>query len=421
MRAQCLSLVASLALVLRFTSTDASSSSRGSSLALGIPPSNSTVSISRFNIGNITAFNQLHTVVHPILPGHESLPFPMYSFLVEHGSRKLLFDIGIRQDPQNLVPNLAALFQTGVYVLAKLDKDITEVLNEAGIALESIESVIWSHSHFDHIASGDMSKLPSSISLVIGSETDVSTYPDNPNAILQESDLAGRTVTKIDFSKSALKFNDLQAVDYFGDGSFYLVNTPGHIAGHLTALARVTANPSTFILLAGDTFHHPGEARPRPAFQETFPCPAHLLASVRSHISTDYFFSPGSHDGAFDLPSRASSLLAISDTPDSVYADPVLATVSIDKVARWDADEDVLVLASHDMSPSGLDGLPYYPHLLNGWKNAGWKQNTVWNFVDVDGPAWMFSPIVGYIVSLPVFLFIDPHFAETVRHDAPST
>ncbi|KAJ7062231.1 beta-lactamase-like protein [Mycena amicta] len=397
-----LSLVASVALALALRFAHASSSSRGSSLALGIPPSNSTVSISRFNIGNLTAVNEFHTLVHPILPGRDSVELPMYSFLVEHGSRKLLFDIGIRKDPLNLVPNLAALFQSGAFV-GKFEKDVTDVLNEAGIALDSIESVIWSHSHFDHI--GDMSKLPNSTSLVISSETDVSTYPENPNAILQESDLAGRTVTKIDFSRSTFKLNDLQAVDYFGDGSFYLLNTPGHITGHLTGLARVTANPSAFILLAGDTFHHPGEARPRPAFQETFPCPAHLLASARSHISTDYFFSPGSHDGAFDLPSRASSLLAVSDTPDSFYADPVKAAVSIEKVARWDAAEDVLVLIAHDMTvvanltgssrPSGLDGLPYYPQLLNGWKSAGWKQNTVWNFVDVDGPAWIFSPVVG--------------------------
>ncbi|KAF7299516.1 Metallo-beta-lactamase superfamily protein [Mycena indigotica] len=179
-----------------------------------------------------------------------------------------------------------------------------------------------------------MSKFPNTTSLVIGSETDVSTYPTNPNATLQESDFAGRNITPIDFSKSSLEINDLRAVDYFGDGSFYLLDTPGHIAGHLTGLARVTANPSTFILLAGDTFHHVGEARPRPALQANFPCPAHIVESSRGHVSTDYFFSPGSRDGAFDILSRSESLLRVSDTPDSFYEDPVVAEVSLEKVAR---------------------------------------------------------------------------------------
>ncbi|KAF7312902.1 Metallo-beta-lactamase superfamily protein [Mycena kentingensis (nom. inval.)] len=365
----------------------------------GVPQSTSTVRVSRFNVGNLTAVNELHTLVAPILPGHDTFTFPMYSFLVEHRTHKLLFDIGARKDPENLAPGLAALFASGAFV-GPSDTDIFDVLRGAGIPVESIESVIWSHAHFDHI--GDMSKFPSSTSLVIGAETDISTFPTNPNGTLLESDFAGRRVTKIDFAASNLTFNDLKAFDYFGDGSFYLVDTPGHIPGHLTALARVTPSPKpTFLLLAGDTFHHPGEARPRPAFQKSFPCPAHLLASANAHISTDFFFSSGSHNGAFDMHTRASSLLSISDTADSFTTDPVLATVSLEKIARWDADDDVLVLIAHDISvvsnhtgSGGLGGLPYHPQTLNGWKKAGWKEETVWNFVDVDGPAWVFSPTV---------------------------
>ncbi|KAF7312901.1 Metallo-beta-lactamase superfamily protein [Mycena kentingensis (nom. inval.)] len=323
----------------------------------GVPQSTSTVRVSRFIIANLSGTNELHTLVAPILPGRDTFASPLYSFLVEHGTRKLLFDIGIRKDTENLAPPLAAQFAAGVFG-GKLDTDIFDLLHRAGIPTASIESVIWSHSHFDH--TGDMSKFPSSTSLVI--------------------DFAGREVTKIDFAASKLTFNDLKAVDYFGDGSFYLVDTPGHIRGHLTALARVTPSPNpTFILLAGDTFHHAGVARPRPAFQKSFPCPAHLLASANAHISTDFFFS--------------------SDTTDSFTFNPALATVSLEKVARWDADADVLVLIAHDISivsnqtgSGGLGGLPYHPQTLNGWKKAGWKEQTVWNFVNFDGPGWLFSP-----------------------------
>jgi hypothetical protein len=40
----------------------------------------------------------------------------------------------------------------------------------------------------DHFL-GDMSLWPNSTDLVIGAETDISTYPSNPNATLLESDL----------------------------------------------------------------------------------------------------------------------------------------------------------------------------------------------------------------------------------------
>lgn len=39
--------------------------------------------------------------------------------------------------------------------------------------------------------------------------------------------LSGHNVTKIDFTAANLTFSGLKAIDYFGDGSFYLLNTPG--------------------------------------------------------------------------------------------------------------------------------------------------------------------------------------------------
>ncbi|KAJ7191273.1 beta-lactamase-like protein [Mycena pura] len=358
----------------------------------GIPPSDATVSIKRFNVANFTAVNELHTLVAPILPGHASTVFPLYSYLVEHGTgesrRRLMFDLGIRKDVLNFAPAVKVLFTSGDFT-GNVSKDITEQLQDGGIELESIESVIWSHSHFDHI--GDMSKWPNSTSLVIGSETDTSTYPQNANASLQDSDFAGHNVTKIDFSTATHTFSGLQAIDYFGDGSVYLVNTPGHLPGHLTALARVT--PTSFILLGGDTFHHAGEARPRPAFQQAFPCPAHLLEEANSgqSISTDFFWSPKSSLGSFDIPSRAQQLLSISDLPDRFTADPVEAQVSLEKVATFDADPDIFVLIAHDLSIVG--SLPYFPESLDAWKENGWKEETVWNFVDKANPAFVFSPV----------------------------
>ncbi|KAF7335748.1 Metallo-beta-lactamase superfamily protein [Mycena venus] len=118
-----------------------------------------------------------------------------------------------------------------------------------------------------------------------------------------------------------------------------LLDIPGHLLGHMTALAHVT--PTSFVVLRGDNFHHAGQARPRPQFQKTFPCPAHLLEESKSAISTDYFWYHGIRVGAFDILFRAQQLLAISDVRGSFYADPVKSQVSLEKVASFDADLDL--------------------------------------------------------------------------------
>ncbi|KAJ7683086.1 hypothetical protein B0H17DRAFT_1205327 [Mycena rosella] len=261
-----------------------------------------------------------HAFFHPVLPGHETSPSPVYAFLVEHKNTRLMFDLGIRKDTVNFVPSVAASFASGAFILNQ-SKDITELLQDGGVPLKSIDT-------------------------------------------------------------------SFGAIDYFGDGSFYLLNTPGHLLGHMSALARVT--PTSFVSLGGDAFAHAGQIRPRPAFQKNFPCPAHLLEETASSISTDYFWSPHSRDGVFDMRSRAQQLLAISDVPDAFYVDPVAAQVSLDKLAVFDADPDFFVVIAHDMSLVG--SLPYFPASLNGWKASGLKERTVWNFANEANPAFVFSP-----------------------------
>lgn len=87
-------------------------------------------------------------------------------------------------------------------------------------------------------------------------------YPSNPDSQILESDYADREFKEIEFSN--LRIGEFPAYDYFGDGSFYLLDTPGHAIGHLCGLARTTTNPDTFILLGGDVCHYQGVMRPSP-------------------------------------------------------------------------------------------------------------------------------------------------------------
>ncbi|KAJ7168333.1 hypothetical protein C8R43DRAFT_1060645 [Mycena crocata] len=361
----------------------------------GIPASNATVEVKAFNVANFTA-SSAQIVLQPILPGHEALHIPLHAFLVEHSASKtrFMFDLGMRKDPLNFAPSISTMFANGMYSFEPF-KDITELLEDGEIPLESIHIVIWSHSHFDHI--GDMSLFPNSTDLVIGPGTNRSLYPEYPDAALQSSDFSyvpwsvpvrapfcihffsGRKVIELNFNDTNLSFSGLPVLDYFGDGSFYLLNTPGHLTGHITALARVT--PSSFVVLGGDTCHHAGQMRPR-----TYPCPAQLLPQSKTAVSTDYFWSPDSRVGDFDIRSRSQPLLSVPDKPDSIDTDPVIARVSLDKLSSFDANADFFVIVAHDISL--LDVMPYFPASLNAWRRNAVKDRAVWRFLDDRNPAF---------------------------------
>jgi beta-lactamase superfamily II metal-dependent hydrolase len=121
---------------------------------INVPPSNSTVTVKAFNgvVPNPNNTGPAASFVFPVLPGTESLDADLLAFLVENPAKQIrvMFDIGLRKDVQNLVPSLAALFSEGAFKL-DVEDDIPTQLKKGNISLESIDAVIWSHSHFDHI------------------------------------------------------------------------------------------------------------------------------------------------------------------------------------------------------------------------------------------------------------------------------
>ena len=85
-----------------------------------------------------------------------------------------------------------------------------------------------SHYHCDHI--GDVSTFPKSTELVVGPDFKdyiVPGYPTDKDAPIRESDYEGRPVRQIEFDDSSIVIGQFRATDYFGDGSFYLLDSPG--------------------------------------------------------------------------------------------------------------------------------------------------------------------------------------------------
>ncbi|KAF9021135.1 hypothetical protein BDZ89DRAFT_1071705 [Hymenopellis radicata] len=316
---------------------------------------NSSVSVRIIEAGRFTAPASL--LFSPVPPGHEIEQGPIFAFLIEHPTLGCaMFDLGIRKDMKN-VPE--AYKDLGVSYTVPTGQDVSDTLKDGGVPLDTVRAVIWSHYHVDH--TGDVSTFPLTTELVIHEDTDTRTYPTQPSSTLMESDFANRNVRKLSFAQPDIDIAGLDALDYFHDGSLYILNTPGHCPGHISALARVT--PHTFVLLGGDCCHHVGDLRPN----TLAPCPSHILEAARLSMSQE-----------FDL--EGTTPLLQPTTP---------ANATLAKLAGLDAHPDVLTLIAHDKSLEGV--VDMFPGRVDEWKERGWKEEVMWSFMKEGNPAWRFG------------------------------
>lgn len=322
--------------------------------------------------------------IEPAIDGHTTLVGPAFSFLVEHTSgRKVLFDLSVRKDPENFAPWVRGLLESPGWNI-NTTKDVADTLREGGldVAGGDIEAIIWSHWHFDH--AGNPSTFPDSTDLVVGPgmvDALLPAYPKNPESPLLESDFAGRELRTIDFSAKPFKIGPFPAFDYFDDGSFYLLDAPGHAIGHICGLARTTSKQDgdeadTFVFMGADTAHHGGEFRPTmylplPANITPTPvprihpnaCPGHIFQQLHEERSANKPFYKIKEERPHDA----------NDAHDTLYG-----------MQDFDATDDVFVVIAHDRSLlSDAVGLPLFPKAtLNNWKRDGLAEKGRWQFLE---------------------------------------
>ncbi|KAI0694342.1 beta-lactamase-like protein, partial [Cytidiella melzeri] len=237
------------------------------------------------------ADNQNYVTVKPIIAGKITLPMnlafqdshaepasnaieaPVFSFLITHPSRgHALFDLGIRKRGEGYPPSLHSRIHDMFKAVS--EEDVVDELRKGGVEAEDISTVVLRyvstfcpfacvfHLHWDHI--GDPSLFPNAeIVMGGGVQTKLAerVYPENPRGTIMELPKANKK-TFIHFQNTdSTTFKSVSplatfatAVDFFGDGSVYLVDTPGHCPGHISGLVRIA--PDTFVFLGGDLCHH---------------------------------------------------------------------------------------------------------------------------------------------------------------------
>ncbi|KDN64770.1 putative metallo-beta-lactamase superfamily protein [Colletotrichum sublineola] len=360
--------------------------------SLNIPASTSTVEVS---IIDTTLDGDLPTApfLGPAIKGFERWHVVGYAFLVTHtdsegNERRVVFDLGLPKDWEDIPPPVIEAAKAMESNMTA-QKYVSEILTENGVDLGSIEALIWSHAHPDHI--GRPSLFPASASLIVGPGVKKAFFPGwpaVPDSPVLAREFQGREVRELDFGATDLVIGGLRALDYFGDGSFYLLSAPGHAEGHVNALARTTGD--SFVYFAGDSFHHSSILRPHTGARlpENVRLPGlccagrafHAIHPVAGNAAELKHYSRVLGPAGGDADSVA--FYTIPETPEGdtpLALDLREARETLAAVKRFDASPDVFVVGAHDDSLYGV--MEYFPKGANEWKQKGWKERGRWLFL----------------------------------------
>jgi glyoxylase-like metal-dependent hydrolase (beta-lactamase superfamily II) len=307
---------------------------------------------------------------------------PDYVFLIEHtpSSTTYMFDLGMRKDLENLPPLLVETVLPNFKCEPQSPADILAAHGTPAQQPERVQAVIFSHMHFDHVGDGAKAGFENA-ELWLGPTTCTYARPGYPvdaraptlsetlptdgsrkvmetyipdEALRAAGDKRAGKVTAA-MMKGLYNGTDLKrpewmplasferAWDVWADGSAYLIDAPGHSAGHTAMLIRTTSSPDgdSFVLLAGDAFHHPA-----------------MLQEPRRTARPPF-------------------------SKESMHSEPEVAIDTIWRTRKCAERDDVWVLGAHDFSVGEGIGLAEGEKVVQGltqvneWKKKGWKGNLV--------------------------------------------
>ncbi|RCI08847.1 hypothetical protein L249_4802 [Ophiocordyceps polyrhachis-furcata BCC 54312] len=195
--------------------------------------------------------------------------FNSWRFLITHepSATKLWFDLGLSSDLAQYSDHIRAN-QVVLFKPQPPEQTVLENARSVGVEADSIKHVIISHAHWDHVypvgsffPKANVICGPGSRRLTAESWPEHADSPFdsrvwNPDkSELPLRELPGPEEAPDGFWQRLGPFE--HAHDFFGDGSFWLLRSPGHYPGHMVALARTRnkAGERRFVLLAADALH----------------------------------------------------------------------------------------------------------------------------------------------------------------------
>ncbi|KAF2427363.1 hypothetical protein EJ08DRAFT_355335 [Tothia fuscella] len=358
-----------------------------------IPPSKtgSTCQVNLIQAGGLTLPKELVLLPSPNAPNsslddnppqhekRETIYVPDFTFLISPtpSNNHYIFDLGMRKDLHNSAPTVLKNIAKNFNCYPKSPADILTRYGKEEQKPEHIKAVIFSHLHFDHIGDGAKGGFRNA-EMWLGPSAATTArwgYPIDGDGTVLSEDLPWDGSRKIvefvlpdenvdekrrSAVEDAIKEGKYEGIerrqpkggwfplgafengfDLFGDGSAYVIDAPGHSAGHLMLLLRVKISgpdqgQDDFVMLVGDCFHHP----------ELLKDP---LLTARPPFSKS-----------------------------TMHSDPDVAIDTMLRAKRCAEEENIWVVGAHDFSvvhvlgngKEGVEGLV----CLNDWRDRGWKK-----------------------------------------------
>jgi len=337
-----------------------------------IPPSTSPDAIVKLTllncgelISNRVMFRQRDTVAEMA----ERETAVVFSWVVEKQVKggevqRFLWDLGVVSSLDKLPPHIQAVFGPRFTLNVPPTAQTPFILSHLSptpATADNLTGLFLSHAHTDHF--GCLTDFPSRLPLYVGPGTKdwvkggdeaEGGWKGVPSKFWRHPEFVGEVGVDEGAKGEGREWQSVgsyeKAWDWFGDGSFWLMQTPGHCPGHMCALARVSTSPDTYVLLAADTCH----AR---AIYSPLPTP--------SHRSKCACFVPPS-EGSFDSGPGSATM----------HADLGEAYRSIARLTRMEMEEDVLAVLAHETELArelgvGVGGMKQG---WEGWRERGWKR-----------------------------------------------
>lgn len=194
-----------------------------------------TVTVHALDAGRLTIPEKYFVV-----PSDPDVKFtvPSMCFLVQHTNKdtgkssRIVFDLGLRRDLK-LYPEVLQKHCEGRQPMSTTP-DVVESLRKGGLGVDDINYVIFSHVHYDHIGLPSDFSNPNTTFTVGPGSLDLMSGKTNLNIgshSFFEKDVMplDRTIELPSPSSNSWKPLGMfpQTIDYFNDGSVYIINSPG--------------------------------------------------------------------------------------------------------------------------------------------------------------------------------------------------
>ncbi len=223
---------------------------------------------------NAEALIPLHSWLRPhfLKPDGKTMTVSVHTFVIQSGDATIVVDTCIGNDKERDAPNWN-----------KRTSNFLENLAERGAPRHSVDMVLCTHLHVDHVGWNTMLEndrwvptFPNARYLIGREEWEFWEHEDDPFGKQAKAD------SILPIIESDLV--ELVATDFRVTDEVSLVPTPGHTPGHVSVLIQSRGERA---IITGDLFHHPLQFA-RPHWKDIADVDGEMAARTRLKFMAEY-------------------------------------------------------------------------------------------------------------------------------------